>query len=235
MARRNYISDYRKEIQTIRRRIRRLQARGYEIEIPSFQTPTKSVTKREYERLRNKYSLKNLYKEATYTSESGETIRGTERRKQEAQERGRKAAETRRRNRENPFESDIPQYQWSGEYTSYENKIISNLQNLISTIESWTPEPEWTPNVAEIKRQHKDVLLGKIQRAISNDTNKTRLAEALESNATEIYNIANRLMYATYAPNLVYSKRRDFYSPTEDYLRIDEILFGGIEQMEIEY
>lgn len=96
MARRQtYRQQYQKEISRIKRRIRNIEKRGYEFELPTeLQVPEK-VTKRKLERLKEKYSIKNIYQYATYETSFGYKLSGEAARKLERRTAAQKGVRTR--------------------------------------------------------------------------------------------------------------------------------------------
>lgn len=96
MARRQtYRQQYQKEISRIKRRIRNIEKRGYEFELPSELQVPERVTKRKLERLKEQYSIKNIYQYATYESSFGYKLSGEAARKAERKTAAQKGVRTR--------------------------------------------------------------------------------------------------------------------------------------------
>lgn len=112
--------EYRKQITRLNRAIRRIEKAGYVFqEDISFEMP-KRVTKKAIERLKS-IKPKDLYQfTVRLNPETGEIIPGQEARIESARERARKAAETRRNNRENAMT-----------FGQYQDTIIQNFKNYI--------------------------------------------------------------------------------------------------------
>ena len=86
MARRNtYRQQYQQEIKKIKRRIRNIEKRGYEFDLPTELTLPTKVTKKQFEKFKERYSIKNIYKYATYETSFGDKISGELARKAERQ------------------------------------------------------------------------------------------------------------------------------------------------------
>lgn len=222
MAKRKRPSKYQQELRNARRRIKRLQERGYIINeyVPSGTS---------LQQLKKEYSLEALYERARYVTESGRVLTGTEARKYLRSRSARRGWETRRGRTEAP-----PVTPDETEFVPYEETIFRNMYEIIGLAEAWTPNPDWTPEVVDIKRQQKDALLDLLESFEITTEAKLQAAERIQENATEVNEIATRIMYATYRPNQVYSQKYDFYNFDEDYHRLSSILgASGIVPMKL--
>lgn len=209
MAKRKKPSEYQKELRNARRRIQRLQKRGYIINeyVPSG-TPLEEIQKY--------YSLEALYERARYVTESGTVLTGTEAKQYLRSRSARKGWETRKgRAEEQPEVTE--------EYAGFETLVFEALDSLIATIESWTPEPLWTNSVIAEKENQKDKLLDLLTN-FNSEEERLRVAEAINDNAMEINEIAHRIMYETYRFDLVYYAPRGIYDFSADYARLAEII-----------
>lgn len=216
MARRNS-KEYQKEINKIKRRIRAIEKRGYELRKP-FEPQGKSL-----KQLQKEYSRENIYKKFTYTTEGGTRFSGTEYRKMERSLASKRGWET-RRERQDLEGEELP--------ISYEEIVFQNLNSLLNMIEYWTPQPEWTPKVTAEKEKHKNKLKGILEMSISNAEDKTRVADIINRNSDVIYQIANRIMYAVYTFDRVFSNRANYYDPSEDYITLEQLLGQGVFTLE---
>ena len=128
-------AEYRKELSKersrIKRQLRSLQKRGYDvsnIQVPDTLEEAKDLT------------LDKIYKLAGYKTEDGEYIKGTERRKQERSESAKKAVETRRfreRLRNDPELAGTPRQpkQELPNIPRMEDIIIDNVLDLLQRLE----------------------------------------------------------------------------------------------------
>ena len=112
--------EYRKQITRLNRAIRRIEKAGYVFQEDIIFEMPKRVTKKAIERLKA-IKPKDLYQfTVRLYPETGEIIPGQEARTESARERARKAAETRRNNRENAMT-----------FGQYQDTIIQNFKNYI--------------------------------------------------------------------------------------------------------
>ena len=122
-------SQYKKEIQRIKRQMKSLEKRGYvfDIDLPKSLRSARNL------------DLENLYKKAKYIdTETGELISGKRWREMERSKRGRKAAETRRKNQYRKGS------QYSNEPTSLGRVVIDNFYEYISEVLGLTDvAPTW--------------------------------------------------------------------------------------------
>lgn len=122
-------SQYKKEIQRIKRQMKSLEKRGYvlDIDLPKSLRSARNL------------DLENLYKKAKYIdTETGELISGKRGREMERSRRGRKAAETRRKNQYRKGS------QFSNEPTSLGRVVIDNFYEYISEVLGLTDvAPTW--------------------------------------------------------------------------------------------
>lgn len=219
MAKRKRPSKYQQELRNARRRIKRLQERGYILNesVPSGLS---------LQKLKKEYSLEALYERARYVTESGIVLTGTEARKALRSRSARRGWETRRGRAEQ-------QPQVTEEYAGFETLVFESLDSLIATIESWSPEPLWTASVIAEKENQKDKLLDLLTN-FNSEEERLRVAEAINDNAMEINEIAHRIMYETYRFDLVYYEPRGIYDFSADYARLAEIIGKSrIPSMEI--
>lgn len=98
---------YQKELNRIKRYVRRYESKGYRFEKLNIPTEKPKVTrKRDIERLR-KLTSENLLKKATAISEkTGKVISGIQRAKEERSAAAKRAAETRKRKKQVAFERE---------------------------------------------------------------------------------------------------------------------------------
>ena len=110
MAKRKKPSKYQQELRNARRRIKRLQERGYILNeyVPSGIS---------LQKLRKEYSLEALYERARYVTESGVVLTGTEARKALRSRSARRGWETRRGRTEQ-------QPEVTEEYAGFENIVV---------------------------------------------------------------------------------------------------------------
>ena len=216
MAKRKKPSKYQLEYQRVRRRINRLEKQGYTV-------PVKLSKSYSLKALQKEFSLEALYEKSFYVNKYGEIIPAVEERKVRRSESARKGWQTRR--------GEI-QEQPTEQFAVYETIIFDNLESLISTIESWTPEPLWTDTVIAEKENQKNKLLELIT-GYRTEEEKLRIAESINQNAMEVNEIAHRIMYETYRFDLVYYQPRGYYDFSADYARL-AFLIGqsGIPPME---
>lgn len=113
-----------KQIRRIKQAFKRLESRGYTIETKFKE---KLLTKTSAKKLQE-IGAKDLYKKATYTTEQGKTISGTERRTQERQLAGRKSAETRRKRIEEASRQSVDFEQRRREQDKYEQERLKTEQ-----------------------------------------------------------------------------------------------------------
>lgn len=127
---------FAKQIKRIKQFIKRAEKRGYDF--PDYVLPEKPqrITKKTLEKLES-LTPENLYKKATYGGEAtyGEKVTGTEGLKAERKARAKKAAETRKRRKQEQTSTPTfePPYNPSYDTDFYDRTIISgwktNLQN----------------------------------------------------------------------------------------------------------
>ena len=231
MAKRmTYLQKYKKEITKIKRRIRNIEKRGYEVRISRDFTIPQKVGKRELERLQKKYSLENIYQEATYTTPTGEQISGKERREQERSEASKRGALTRKQKQPAYPDYDYSDW-WSDEPVEEADTILDNLNVLLDRIENWSPEniegigsaSKWyAQRLTERKRSDKDALKELIDNMIA-ESDKRTVARKIQENSDEIYQIADDIMYRTYD-----SSTHKQYDATFDLNRIAYFISGHV-------
>ena len=207
MARKNRVQPtenqqlFRKLKKQLKQKARRAEARGYVFAegFTDFEMPNR-VTKKALEKLQN--LIKNIYNYAlSYDPLKGEVISGTEKRKQERSTAARKAAETRRRNREpvDKFWTDESGETWYNDYSEeyveslrYESQTI--LQNLLQDIEQWEPDPKWSSELQSIKEDDvnklKSIIYGRI-----NEVGIQEVAATIKQNSAELIRLAHEVMY----------------------------------------
>lgn len=91
------LSEYRKQRRRIQQNIRRMKKRGYIVPEKALPKKPKKITEASINRLK-KVTPEELYKKSKAKTETGKIITGTEKRKQERQDKARRAAVTRRAN-----------------------------------------------------------------------------------------------------------------------------------------
>lgn len=119
-----YYSSYKRERNRIQRRIKEMQARGYEFTQSILPSIPKKITQKSVNRLA-KINLEYLYRHSTYSGlATGETVTGIEGRKLENQVRGYRAANTRVRNK------DTSNYDWSNDADWIDKQIDRDEANI---------------------------------------------------------------------------------------------------------
>lgn len=91
------LSEYRKQRRRIQQNIRRMKKRGYIVPEKALPKKPKKITEASINRLK-KVTPEELYKKSKAQTETGKIISGSEKRKQERQDKARRAAATRRAN-----------------------------------------------------------------------------------------------------------------------------------------
>ena len=163
-----YKQQYKKEITKIKRRIRNIEKRGYNVEIErDFEIPQK-VGKRELQRLQEKYSLENIYEQSSYdviiNGEYAFTLSGKSARSAERKTAAQKGYRTRKERefeqyrkehgyypdewydfygirRDYNYESDYDyEYDTSDEPLPEYKTIYNNLKALLDRIDNWNEE-----------------------------------------------------------------------------------------------
>lgn len=133
-----YLQKIKKLFQTQKRRIKQLEKRGYNLENYKLPKVPKTGSKKEYERLVKSLSLNKLYEKATYTTESGDILRGNVARERERSRAAIKAAKTRKETAPrgsfemvviNNFKCDITESR-GNDYAT--NKLLSLLNEMIN-------------------------------------------------------------------------------------------------------
>lgn len=134
-----YIQKIKKLFQSQKRRMKQLEKRGYNLEKYKLPKVPKTGSKKEYERLLKSLSLGKLYEKATYTTESGQILKGNVARERERSRAAIKAAKTRKETAPrgsfemaviNNFKREITESR-GNEYAI--NKLLALLNDMIKT------------------------------------------------------------------------------------------------------
>ena len=184
----------KKERRRVKQFIRRAEKRGFTFSSTAVPDLPKKITEQTLSRWQ-KITPSELYRKAVYTSPTGTTIKGTERRKQERKESAIKAAKTRKE-----------YYRWSKEKPSSrpanEGKVIIDvvLDDFSAYTETrdnfteWTPSSYWSDDLSKYKKRDKERGWGILQGAI-NELGIEQVARNLKNNAIEVSNIIQRILY----------------------------------------
>lgn len=134
-----YMQKIKKMFQAQKRRMKRLEKRGYNLEKYRLPKVPKTGSKKEYERLVKSLTLNRLYEKATYETESGQILKGNVARERERSRAAIKAAKTRKETAPrgsfemlviNNFKRDITE---SGGNKYAINKLLALLNDMIKT------------------------------------------------------------------------------------------------------
>ena len=199
--------DKYKELRNrLRRKLRDLKKRGY---IPNkssileawvYDDIPKRVTKSMLQALQGLVQGDTLYGFTHYYSAlKDKYISGTERRAEERSEAARKAWETRRRKarERDKFWEEFDDYYEPDEYWEslpYEEELI--LDKIKEMIETWEPDPKWSPAFAELKRQDRNLLKSVFDGAI-NELGKIQVAHNIKGKSEELLQYVNDILYAS--------------------------------------
>ena len=207
MARKNRVqpTENQQQFTKLKNRLKRkakgIEKRGYAFPegFTDINMPNR-VTEKALKKLKD--VIENIYNYAlSYDPLTGEVISGIEKRKQERSTAARKAAETRRRNREpvDKFWTDESGETWYNDYSDeYVESLPSEsqtiLENLLQDIEQWEPDPKWSSELQSIKEDDvnklKSIIYGRI-----NEVGIQEVAETIKQNSAELIRLAHEVMY----------------------------------------
>ena len=198
--------DKYKELQRrLKRKLRDVKKRGFtpnramREEWTNPELP-KGITKRQIERLKS--VLENIYDYVRYYNPlTDQYISGTERRKQERSESSRKSWETRRENirkakeeRDRFWEDYYDEYEPDEYWDSLPDEGDLILNQVEEMIANWDADPRWSPELAEIKREDKNLLQSVIDGAIA-EQGRTQVAKNINDNSGEFLQLVNQILY----------------------------------------
>lgn len=214
---------YRKERKRIQQFIRRAKKRGYVFEENVLPDKPKKVTQASVNRLK-KLTPQVLYsKSRAIGATSLKIVKGLEARKEERILSARKAALTRilkpRKTKPKLYEQ-IPdedytyrdedyddQYSTKARDRFYRNRddvgtgsppkqIYATLENVREEIRRWTPQPNWTKSLADLKERDKSILENLLNGAIASQGEEA-VARRLEENSVEINALLQEILYGS--------------------------------------
>lgn len=184
------VKEYNKQRSRLKAAVKRAEKRGYSFSdfIPG---PKYVVTKSEVERLK-RIKGQDFYKYGKYYDlKQHKYISGIERKKQEQKISARKAAETRKRNKNKvyggPDEVDNKVYGGPDE-------VYDVLQYLFELVAGWSPDIRWSDSFSEVKNRDKNIMANIIKGAI-NDIGKQQVARNCQAHAAEIKELAWYICY----------------------------------------
>lgn len=205
-------SDTKKEYNKQRRRLKRFitqaEKRGFSFPANAIPAVPKRITKASVERLK-KITPEKLYEKATYTIDMPEDYKrqlemkgikyepivksGTEGRKIERKQAALKAKRTKEYNRMREDYYNYSDYdEGYGDYPDYGDETVSNLQDLLNEILSWSGmDVANSSTMEEMKR-----AIGYAQEIIKqavNDLGKEQILQNLEGHEDEVADIVNGL------------------------------------------
>lgn len=202
---------YRKERKRIQQFIRRAKKRGYVFEENVLPDKPKKITQASVNRLK-KITPTVLYQKSTAVSPYGGIVKGTKARQQERFVSARKGVQTRSRNiyeREQRFLDD-----WQRErermrarerfYEDRENEgtgelprqSYATIENVREEIRRWTPQPNWSKSLADLKERDKGILENLLNGAIASQGEEA-VARRLEENSVEINALLQEILYGS--------------------------------------
>lgn len=164
--------SWNKEIKRLKQFVRRAEKRGFSFSEDIIPDKPQRVTKKAIERLK-KLNPKEIYKQATYTTESGEKITGTEGRfleRSRASKKGKKGKKPKR--------------------------LYTVLNNVREMIKSWSPSSNWSTYYAEVKRRDKNIVERMLDGAILQEGEDV-IGERLENHAIEINSLIGDMLYGS--------------------------------------
>ena len=199
--------DKYKELRNrLRRKLKDLGKRGYmpnkSVVLEKFffgDIPAK-VSKKLLDTIEELVKGDNIYDFLHYYSPlKDKYITGRERRKEERQEAARKGWEERRRKarERDRFWEEFDEYYEPTEYWDSlpdEEEII--LDKIKDMIETWEPDPKWSPALAELKREDRNLLKSVFDGAI-NELGKTQVAHNIKGKSEELLQYVNDILYAS--------------------------------------
>lgn len=195
--------QFEKERKRLLKGLRRWERQGYIFrDAPSFEMP-KRVTKKTLENLR-KTKPKDLLKFAVTAGEGGEIIRGDVAYKQQRSESAKKAALTRKLNKQSErafFEGrdtgfDVSQLPNEG-ITVYKNVLEDFIEKLTLPSGNYTPFGRArNKKVVEEGDKQKNILLSLIRTAVANE-GEENVGLRLQAKQEEIYSLIEYVLYGS--------------------------------------
>ena len=201
--------SYKDLAKKLKRKIKDINKRGYVLTIEE----PKRITKRVVEKLQN--IVENIYDYAKYYDPLTDSyISGNVRRKQERQIAARKAVETRRmnqaldyweKNRKDDTESFhdmvMRRRQEKGQ-SDYDNQDFDDmpyealeiLRKVERMIEEWQPYPNWSPWLANLKRQDRNALKSIFDGAIR-ELGWVQCAKNIKDQASWFFALCEHILY----------------------------------------
>lgn len=189
------IKQVKAERAKIKRRVRRLEKRGYSLPkniVPEIPQSVRDETLYRFQ----KYNMEFLYRKAVYVSPEGTKVKGYERLKQERSERSKKAAETRRAKfyeRKQIEDRQIKAVTPTPSNESIDDNLII-LETLYDTFQNWTPLSYWSTDLANLKQRDRDIGWATINGAIDK-LGKEQVAKNVASRAIEVWQLADKILY----------------------------------------
>lgn len=209
---------YRKERKRIQQFIRRAKKRGYVFEENVLPDKPKKITQASVNRLK-KITPTVLYQKSTAVAPYGGIVKGTKARQQERFESARKGVQTRAHNiyereqRETQrFLDDLAREREKRErsrarerfYEDRENEgtgepprqSYATIENVREEIRRWTPQPNWSKSLADLKERDKGILENLLNGAIASQGEEA-VARRLEENSVEINALLQEILYGS--------------------------------------
>lgn len=196
-----------KEIKRLKQFVRRAEKRGFSFPEGIIPDKPQRITKAAIERLKG-LNPKKLYDRATYTTETGERITGTEGRfleRSRASKKGKKGKKGKRPER-----------------------LYVVLKNVREMIKTWSPSQNWSKYYAKIKEHDKNICERMLEGAILQEGEDV-IGERLEEHAVEVNSLVGEMLYG--------SGGKDGSKMQGNFARFANILYGrklsGEESKEI--
>lgn len=200
-----YDEEYRYWRNRLKRKARNIEKRGFTF--PEEFIPDKPNRRLESYIRQLKEKVENIYEYAYYVEPStGEYFEGRVRRRKERVKAAEKAKETKRRNREfwedtgEKYYPSGPTFEVDYEDREYWDNIPSETDKILDTvyreIETWNPEPRWSSELQDIKREDVNQLRSIIDGAI-NQLGREQVAYNLQTNAEEFEMLCMEIMYVS--------------------------------------
>lgn len=181
--------EYQKQLRRIKRFIKSAEKRGFIFDQKVIPPKPKRITKASVQRLR-KITPTYLYKKAVYTTDTLDIIPAEERRKQERQEAAKKAARTRKQQRNYPS-IDTSGITQPHRPPSIVDSVLTSIEELIDRFPDGYDWHEWQYKQHE---KHlnvlKRVLYGQIQ-----TYGRTVVAMRLQKAGQDVVQMAERIIY----------------------------------------
>ena len=175
-----------KEIKRINRFIKRAEKRGFTFDV-KLPTIKKRVTKKDIDKAKS-LTPEKLYKSASYKTETGKIVPGTEGRKIERSRAAKKGARTKSEKGIRP-----PRPPKGVKYSppSQAEDVYRFVKDMVF---NWEPSPNWTPAFIEIKRTDKNTLYNILRGAIDRD-GLFIVSQRLEENAARVKDLCWYICY----------------------------------------